>query len=111
LAGSGGVLKAQANIVTLTGLSTYTGTTEIQAGTLSVNSITNVGGGASALGNASNAETGIIRMGLTTAATTLQYTGSGHSSNRVDWHARHHWQVSPLDADGTGASRSWWGAF
>jgi autotransporter-associated beta strand protein len=102
LAGNGGVLKSQANIVTLTGLSTYTGTTEIQAGTLSINSITNVGGGASALGNASNAETGIIRMGLTTAATTLQYTGTGHSSNRVVGMQGTTGGVT-LDADGTGA--------
>lgn len=102
LAGGGGLLKAQANIVTLNGLNTYAGTTEVQAGTLSFNSITNVGGGASALGNASNAETGIIRMGLTTAATTLQYTGTGHSSNRVIGMQGTTGSLT-LDADGTGA--------
>lgn len=83
LAGSGGLLKAQANAVTLTGDSTYTGTTEVQAGTLIFDSVTNVGGGASALGNPTTAESGIIRMGLTTAATTLTYTGSGHSTDRI----------------------------
>jgi autotransporter-associated beta strand protein len=83
LAGTGGVLKAQSNVVTLTGLNTYTGTTEIQAGTLSINSIANVGGGASALGAPTTAENGIIRMGLTTTATTLTYTGSGHTSDRL----------------------------
>ncbi len=83
LAGSGGVLKAQANEVVLSGPSTYTGTTEIQAGTLSINSIANVGAGASALGAPTTAEAGIIRMGLSTAATTLTYTGSGHSTDRI----------------------------
>lgn len=102
LAGAGGLLKTQSNIVTLTGLNTYTGTTEIQNGTLSINSITNVGGGASALGNSSTAENGIIRMGLTSTATTLQYTGSGHSSNRIIGMQGSTGSVT-LDADGTGA--------
>jgi autotransporter-associated beta strand protein len=83
LAGTGGVLKAQTNVVTLTAASTYTGITEVQAGTLSINSIANVGGGASALGAPTTAENGIIRMGLTTVATTLTYTGSGHTSDRL----------------------------
>ncbi|MDZ4402047.1 autotransporter-associated beta strand repeat-containing protein [Prosthecobacter sp.] len=83
LAGSGGLFKNQTNILTLAGLSTYTGTTEIQSGTLSFNSIANVGGGASALGAPTTAEAGIIRMGLTTTATTLTYTGTGHTSGRL----------------------------
>ena len=83
LAGSGRLFKNQTNTLTLTGSNTYTGTTEIQNGTLSFNSIDNVGGGASALGNPGTAEDGVIRLGLTTASTTLTYTGSGHSSNRL----------------------------
>ena len=102
LAGAGGLLKVQSNTVTLTGPSTYAGTTEIQNGTLSINSIGNVGGGASALGNPSTAENGIIRMGLTSTATTLQYTGSGHSSNRIIGMQGSTGSVT-LDADGTGA--------
>lgn len=102
LAGAGGLFKNQTNVLTLTGLNTYAGTTEIQAGTLSINSIGNVGGGASALGNPSTAENGIIRMGLTTTATTLQYTGSGHSSNRIIGMQGSTGSVT-LDADGTGA--------
>lgn len=102
LAGAGGLFKNQTNVLTLTGLNTYTGTTEIQAGTLSINSIANVGGGASALGNPSTAENSIIRMGLTSTATTLQYTGSGHSSNRIIGMQGSTGSVT-LDADGTGA--------
>jgi autotransporter-associated beta strand protein len=102
LAGAGGLLKAQANTVTLTGLSTYTGATEIQAGSLSLNSIGNVGGGASSLGAPANTEDGIIRMGLTTAATALIYTGSGHTSNRLIGMQGTTGGVT-IDADGTGA--------
>jgi len=83
LAGAGGILKAQTNIVTLSGLNTYTGTTEVQAGSLSFNSIANVGGGASALGAPTTVETGIIRLGLTTVAVGLTYTGVGHSTDRI----------------------------
>ena len=83
LAGPGGLFKNQSNVVTLTGLNVYTGTTEVQAGTLSFDSIGNVGAGASALGAPATVEDGIIRMGLTTAATTLTYTGTGHSTDRI----------------------------
>lgn len=83
LAGNGGLFKSGSQVLTLTGLNTYTGTTEVQAGTLSIASISNVGGGASALGNPGNPENGIIRMGLTTAATTLTYTGDGDTSDRL----------------------------
>lgn len=102
LAGSGGLFKNQTNTLTLSGLNTYTGTTEIQSGVLSINSITNVGGGASALGNSATAEDGIIRMGLTTTATTLNYTGSGHTSDRLVGMQGTTGGVT-LDADGTGA--------
>ena len=102
LAGSGGVLKTQTNVVTLSGLSSYTGATEVQSGTLSFNSISNVGGGASALGNPATADAGMIRMGLTTVATTLNYTGGGHSSDRVVAMQGTTGAVT-IDADGTGA--------
>lgn len=46
----GGPSKTQTNGLTLTGLNTYTGTTEVQNGTVSFDSIANVGAGASALG-------------------------------------------------------------
>lgn len=83
LAGSGGLLKTQTNVLTLTGMNTFSGPVEVQAGTLSFNSISNVGGGASALGSVTNAQDGIIHMGLTSGATTLIYTGAGSSSDRI----------------------------
>jgi len=84
LAGSSaGLFKNQANVLTLTGLNTYTGVTEVQAGTLIFNSIANVGGGASALGNPSTVERGVIRLGLTTTTAVLTYNGTGHSTNRI----------------------------
>jgi len=83
LLAGGGLFKNQTNVLTLTGANTYTGTTEVQSGTLSFDTISNVGGGASALGAPTTVEDGIIRMGLTTAATTLTYTGAGSTSDRI----------------------------
>ncbi|WP_395741588.1 autotransporter-associated beta strand repeat-containing protein [Prosthecobacter sp.] len=83
LDGAVGLLKTQTNILTLSGLNTFSGPVEVQAGTLSFNTITNVGGGASALGSVTNAQDGVIHMGLGTAATTLVYTGNGSSSDRT----------------------------
>lgn len=83
LAGAGGLLKTQTTTLTLSGLSTFTGPVEVQAGTLSFNTITSVGGGASSLGNAATAQDGVIHMGLGSAATTLIYTGSGSVSDRT----------------------------
>lgn len=83
LAGSGGLLKTQTTVLTLDGASSYSGITEVQNGTLSFNSISNVAGASSALGTPFSAQNGMIRMGLTTAATTLTYTGIGHDSDRV----------------------------
>ncbi len=102
LAGTGGLLKTQTNVVTLTNNSTYTGTTEIQAGTLMISSLANVGGGGSSLGAPTTAEAGVIRMGLTTVATTLIYNGVGHSSNRLIGMQGTTGGVT-LTADGTGA--------
>jgi fibronectin-binding autotransporter adhesin len=75
-----GVTKLSAGVLTLSGVNTYTGVTTITAGTLSYNSIQNVSGGASALGAPTTAANGTIAIG---AAGILQYTGSGHSSDRV----------------------------
>jgi len=82
LAGAGGLFKYEAGSITLTGANTYTGRTEVQIGTLTFNSIANIGGGASALGAPTTAEEGVIHTGFGSNAVTLTYTGTGHSSNR-----------------------------
>ncbi len=83
LAGSMGLVKSQSSVLTLTGLNTYVGNTEVTAGTLVFDSIANVGAGASSLGAPTSTENGIIRMGLTTNGAGLRYVGAGHSSDRI----------------------------
>jgi len=78
-----GVTKANTSTWTLSGTNTYTGTTTLSGGTLSINSIGNVNGGSSALGNPSSAANGTIAIGSTTTAATLVYTGSAATTDRV----------------------------
>ena len=70
ISGSGSLLKLNSNTLTLTGSSTYTGTTTIAQGAISASSIV-VSGGTSNLGNASSA----IVLGDATNTGTLTYTG------------------------------------
>jgi len=67
----------------LTGTNTYTGKTAVRVGTLSFDSIGDVNAGPSALGNPANATLGTIELGSSFAEATLQYTGTGHNSDRV----------------------------
>jgi autotransporter-associated beta strand protein len=83
LAGPQGLSKSQSSVLTLSGLNTYAGTTEVTAGTLVIDNIANVGGGASALGAPTTAADGVIRMGFITNGAGLRYTGAGHSSDRI----------------------------
>lgn len=68
---------------TLSGLNTFTGTVTWGNGTLSFNSIANVGGGASALGAPTTIANGTIALGSAASSGTLTYTGTGHSTDRV----------------------------
>jgi len=102
LAGDVGLFVNTSSSATLSGANTFTGPVEIQSGTLTFTSVSNVGGGASALGNSDNAYDGVIRMGLTSAATTLSYTGSGDSTDRLIA-LQGTTGTTTLDADGTGA--------
>lgn len=66
----------------LAGANTYTGATTIAAGTLSIDSIKNVGGAPSALGQPTLANSA-IGIGSTTTGATLIYTGAGDTTDRV----------------------------
>lgn len=84
LAGVGGVLKTQTNVLTLNGASTYTGGTEIQNGTIAVNILANAGVASSLGAPAAGTDASVIRLGLTTATTGLNYVGATNSStNRI----------------------------
>jgi autotransporter-associated beta strand protein len=82
ISGSGGITKAAANDITLSGANTYSGITKLSRGNLYFNSIANVGGGASALGAPATTANGTIAFGSGSAA-ALRYTGSGHTTDRV----------------------------
>src|SRR5262245_65458415 len=66
IGGGGGLTKSGSGTLTLSGLNTYTGVTTVSAGTLSVNSIANVNGGASALGGPTRGGKGAIALGAAT---------------------------------------------
>jgi autotransporter-associated beta strand protein len=78
LAGAVSLRKTTVGTVTLSGLNTYTGVTDIQGGTLSVSTIKN-GGVACGLGQATNAAANLTS---TTGTGTIQYTGGTDSTDR-----------------------------
>ncbi|MFN6017057.1 MAG: beta strand repeat-containing protein, partial [Verrucomicrobiota bacterium] len=84
---SGGrIFKNGAGSLTLSGSNTFNGLLEVAAGTVSINSINSVGSGqgASALGTASTAGNGAIRLGSSSGNTTgtLIYTGGAATTDR-----------------------------
>jgi autotransporter-associated beta strand protein len=75
--------KTGAGTQALNGLNTYTGATSIKAGVLSINTIRNVGGGASSLGAPTTVPNGTIAIGDTATGATLVYTGLGDTTDRI----------------------------
>jgi autotransporter-associated beta strand protein len=83
ITGAGNFAQTGAGTTTLNVANSYTGTTTISAGTLSINTIANVSGGSSAIGAPTTAPTGLIAMGSATATGTLLYTGAVQSTDRT----------------------------
>ena len=82
------ILKTGNSIWTLSGPSTYTGQTKVNGGTLTINSLNSVNGGipllaASALGTPTTVANGTITLGASTTGGTLNYTGTGETTDRV----------------------------
>jgi autotransporter-associated beta strand protein len=70
--------------LTLSGNNTYTGKSIFNSGTISINSIKDVGAVASSLGAPTTTANGTIDLGSGSGGiVTLRYTGSGDSSNRT----------------------------
>jgi len=83
ISGTMNLVKAGPGTQALNGLNTYTGATSIKAGTLSINTIKNVGGGASSLGAPTTVPNGTIAIGDAATGATLVYTGTGDTTDRV----------------------------
>ena len=82
---TGTVTKTGTGTWTLTGANTYSGTTKVSAGTLSINTIADWDAGsptATALGAPTSLASGTIAIGNTTTAGTLVYTGGVQNTNR-----------------------------
>ena len=77
------IAKSGGSSLTLSGSNSYTGKTSVLGGTLSFNSIGNVGGGNSALGAPATIANGTLNVGFGGTVGTLSYTGTGHSTDRV----------------------------
>jgi len=89
--GSSGITYANTGTTTVTNANTYTGQTILQKGVLNVTSLNSVNGGTpllvgSNLGAPITVGNGTIKIGLTTnvsPATTLIYSGTGETTDRV----------------------------
>ena len=86
ISGNGSLTTASTaplGLLTLSNANTYSGATLIVAGTVAINSIKDVGAGASSLGAVTNTANGTIQIGTSATSAALRYTGSGDTSNRT----------------------------
>jgi autotransporter-associated beta strand protein len=81
--GAVGLRKLGVNTLDLTGANTYSGMTRIDAGTLSINNIANIGATSSALGAPTTPANGTISIGRSGTGGTLLYTGAEQSTDRT----------------------------
>lgn len=96
---SGAVTKAGAGYLSMTGSKAYSGITTVSGGTLAAAVLAN-GGSASSIGSSSNAAAS-LRLGN---GTTFEYTGSGHSTDRLfTVNGTAAADSATLNASGTGA--------
>ncbi len=84
LTGSGGFTESTTGTLNITADQNFTGPIGVSFGTLSISSIKDVNGGASAAGAPTTTANGTISLGGTISSATLKYTGSSASTtNRV----------------------------
>lgn len=76
--GSGSIVKSGAGTLTLSGSNSYSGTTSVNGGILSVNNLTG-GGASSSIGNSN----GSVASNLVLNGGTLSYTGGSISTDRL----------------------------
>lgn len=95
ISGPGSVSRSSGSggVTTLEGLNTYTGSTSVTQGTLSIKTLAN-SGSASGIG-----ASGTINL----QGGTLRYTGTGHSTDRLFTLAGGTNTVSKIEANGSGA--------
>jgi len=85
ISGAFNLIKIGTGTLTLNGANTYTGTSTIDNGIVSINTLLSVSGGASSLGAPTTVANGTITLGDSVNNTlgTLSYTGTGTTSNRA----------------------------
>ncbi|MEI6603804.1 MAG: DUF6288 domain-containing protein [Verrucomicrobiota bacterium] len=85
ISGAGGFIKTGGGTLSLSGANRFSGAVAVQAGTLKAASLNRVSGGSAtgSLGAPATVAAGTISLGSGTSAATLQYYGSGETTDRM----------------------------